>query len=150
MWRSEDEERADAWWEMNDWQTAPSSGWWMTDGFGTEGCWSKSPRRCSEFAECFYKKGAKDQKTRRWQKPREKTAAVRAREEEARIQEGAVLSSFATIEVNQQMKVRLVVPPEVPHDTRICIEDLVDMEIDQSKDDEKRKENSQGSGPKNP
>ena len=29
-------------------------------------------------------------------------------------------------------------PPEVPHDMKICIEDLVDMEIDQLKDDEKK------------
>ena len=33
---------------------------------------------------------------------------------------------------------RIVVPLEVPHDTRICIEDFVDIEIDQLKDDEKK------------
>ena len=44
MWRSEDEEHADAWWNTNDWQTASSSGWWATGGSGTEGCWSKSCR----------------------------------------------------------------------------------------------------------
>ena len=31
----------------------------------------------------------------------------------------------------EQTEETIVVPPEVPHDTRICIEDLVDMEIDQ-------------------
>ena len=70
-----------------------------------------------------------------------------------------MLSSFAsTAETNEQTKVRIVVPPEVPHDTRICIEDLVAMEIDQSKDNEKERktargtqeENIQGSGPENP
>ena len=62
---------------------------------------------------------------------------------------GAALSSFATVEMDAQTKkrqrvispeqteVRIVVPPEVPHDTRICIEDFVDMDIDQLK--EKRK-----------
>ena len=38
----------------------------------------------------------------------------------------------------EQTEVRIVVPPEVPHDMRICIEDLVDTEIDQLKDDEKK------------
>ena len=38
----------------------------------------------------------------------------------------------------EQTGVRIVLPPEVPHDTRICIEELVDMEIDQLKDDEKK------------
>ena len=61
------------------------------------------------------------------------TCAQSKREEGARVQGGAVLSSFATTETNEQMKVGIVVPPEVPHDTRICIEDLVDMEIDQLK-----------------
>ena len=49
-----------------------------------------------------------------------------------------MLSSIATTETNEQKEVRIVVPPEEPHDTRICIEDLVDMEIDQLKDDEKK------------
>ena len=129
-------------------QTASSSGWWMTGESDTEGCWSKSPGRGSEqdrkwtdslkFGERFCVKEAKEQKTRRWQRPREKTAAVRAREEGARIRDGAVLSSFASVETNEQVKVRIVVPVEVAHDTRICIEDLVDMEIDQLKDDEKK------------
>ena len=30
------------------------------------------------------------------------------------------------------MKVKMVVPPEVPHDTRICIEGLVDVDFDES------------------
>ena len=64
MWRPEDEEHADA--------------WWMTSGSGTEGCWTKSPRRGRE-------------------------------------------------------QVRTVVPLEVPRDTRICIEDLADMDIEQSR-----------------
>ena len=45
----------------------------------------------------------------------------------------------------EQTEVRIVLPPEVPHDTRICIEDLVDIErvkkgheVDQLQDDEKK------------
>ena len=72
-------------------------------------------------------------------RPREKTAAVRAREEGARIQGGAVLSSFAKPDkTNEQAEVRIVAPAEVPHDTRICIEDVADMDIHQSKDNEKK------------
>ena len=45
--------------------------------------------------------------------------------------------------MSEQMDVRIVVPPEVPHDTRICIEDLVGTDIDgpdidDLKDDEKK------------
>ena len=124
MWRSEDEEQAD--------------GWWMTGGSGTEGCWTKSPRSghrkwtdSVKFGERFCVKEAKEEKTRRWQRPRGKTVSVKAREEGARVQ---VLSSFAKPgKTNEQTKVRIVVPLEVPHDTRICIEDLVDMKTDQSK-----------------
>ena len=60
--------------------------------------------------------------------------------------------SFATAETNEQMKVRIVVPLEVPHDTRICNEDLSDTDIDESDLDElrdERKGNNQGMGPKN-
>ena len=76
-------------------------------------------------------KGAKEQRTRRWQRPREETVSVRMREEGTRVQGeisagGAAHSSFASVESNGQMKVRTVVPPEVPHDTRICIEDLLE------------------------
>ena len=56
----------------------------------------------------------------------------------------------------EQTEVRIVVPPEVPHDTRICIEDLVHIErekkgheIDQLKDDEK-KEKQPGNGAQEP
>ena len=91
---------------------------------------------------------AKEQRTRRWQRPREKTVSVRAREEGGRVQ-GAVLRSFASTKTNEQMKVRIVVPPEVPHDTRIRIEDLVHMEIDQLKDDE-QKGKQPGSGTQEP
>ena len=35
---------------------------------------------------------------------------------------------------------RIVEPPEAPHDTRICIEDLVDTDIDESDIDELRDE----------
>ena len=49
-----------------------------------------------------------------------------------------MLSSSATAETHEQMKERTVVPLEVPHDTRICIEDLEDMEIDQLRDEEKK------------
>ena len=102
-----------------------------------------------EFGERFCVKEAEEQRVRRLQRPREKSAAVRAREEGARVQ-GAVLSSFALMaETNEQTKVGIVVPREVPHDTRICIEDLVDMEIDRLKDYEE-KENSKGMGAKNP
>ena len=51
MRRPEDEEHADTWWNTNDWQTASSSGWWMTSGSGAEGCWTKSPRRRGETSE---------------------------------------------------------------------------------------------------
>ena len=78
------------------------------------------------------------QRMRRWQRPR--------REEGARDQE-AMHSSSTTVEMNAQTKKRqtvisprpterrIVVPPEVPHDTRICIEDLV---FDESDSDELR------------
>ena len=95
---------------------------------------------------------AKEQRVRRWQRPREETVPVRAREEGARVQGGAVLSSSATVEMNAQTKkrqtvispeqteVRIVVPPELRHDTRICIEDLADTDIDESDIDELRDE----------
>ena len=65
---------------------------------------------------------------------------MKTREEGARIQEGALLSSFATAETNEQTEVRIVEPLEAPHDTRICIEDLVDTDIDESDIDELRDE----------
>ena len=40
----------------------------------------------------------------------------------------------------EQTEVRTVAPPEIPHDTRICIEDLVDTDIDESDIDELRDE----------
>ena len=44
-----------------------------------------------------------------------------------------MLSSFEKPDkTNEQTKVRVVVPPKVPHDTRICID------IDQSKENEKK------------
>ena len=46
-------------------------------------------------------------RTRRWRRPRKKRQTV--------------ISPTPTEQ-------RVVVPPEVPHDTRICIEDLVDIE----------------------
>ena len=128
------------------------------DGFeinSMEGCCSKGPGRgreqgrkyagdSLEFGERLCTKEAKEQRG-----PREETVLVRAREEGARVQGGAVLSSFAMVETHEQTEVRIVLPPEVPHDTRICVEDLVDMEIDQWTG-MKRTENSQGMGPKNP
>ena len=78
------------------------------------------------------------QRMRRWQRPQ--------REEGARDQE-ATHSSSTTFEMNAQTKKRqtvisprpterrIVVPPEVPHDTRICIEDL---DFDESDSDELR------------
>ena len=35
MWRSEDEELADAWLETADWQTTSGSGWWTAGGSGS-------------------------------------------------------------------------------------------------------------------
>ena len=65
--------------------------------------------------------------------------------EEGKLVRGAVLSSFATAETKEQKKVKIVVPPEGPHDARISIEDLVytdadesDMYIHQSKENEKK------------
>ena len=46
-------------------------------------------------------KEAKEQRVRRWQRPRDETVSVRAREEGARVQGGPVLSSFATTEIDQ-------------------------------------------------
>ena len=40
----------------------------------------------------------------------------------------------------EQTEVRTVLPPEVPHDTRICIEDLADTDTDESDSDELRVE----------
>ena len=130
-----------------DWETEES-----VDGFETnsmEGSCSKGPGRgreqgrkyadSLEFGARPYTKEAKEQRVRRWQRHRKETAPVRAREEGARVQGGAVLSSFARPDkTNERTEVRTVVPPEVPHDTRICVEDSVDMEIDQLKDDENK------------
>ena len=133
MWRSEDEEPADAWW-----QTTYGSGWWTTRESGTEECWSKSPKGGRER---FYVREAKEEKTRRWQRPREEGARVQ------------VLSSFAKPDkTNEQTEVRIVVPAEVPRDVTISIDDLADadesdIEIDQSKDNEKKVKQP---GPKNP
>ena len=48
-------------------------------------------------------------------------------------------SSFAD-KTKEQKKVGVVAPAEVPHDTRICIEDLVDTDFDESDVDELRAE----------
>ena len=40
----------------------------------------------------------------------------------------------------EQTKVRIVAPPEVPYDTRICIENLVDTDSDELEIDELREE----------
>ena len=55
---------------------------------------------------------------------------------------GQVMTSAP--ETNEQTKLRIVVPLEVPHDTRICIEEIVD--IDELRSERKQ----QGMGPKNP
>ena len=61
----------------------------------------------------------------------EETTPVRKKEEVARSR-GAMPSSFAkSTKTNEQTKVKIRVPPEVPHDTRICIEDLVDTDVDE-------------------
>ena len=62
----------------------------------------------------------KEQMVRKWQRPREKRH---------------------TVIRTEQREVRIVVPPEVPHETRICIEDIErekEHEIDQSEYDEKQ------------
>ena len=87
----------------------------------TEGCDNKGPRR------------GKEQRVRRWQRPREETTPVKTREEGARAR-GRVRGRTAIRP--EETKQRIVVPPEVPHDTRICVEDLVD--IDESDVDQLR------------
>ena len=137
-------EHVDGLWKTSDWQTGTGPGWrttandwtpWESEepvgGFeinGTERCWSKTPRRGTE------------QRVRRWQRPR--------REEGARDQE-ATHSSSATVEMNAQTKKRqtviiptpteqrVMVPPEIPHDTRTCAENL---HFDESDSDELREE----------
>ena len=90
-------------------------------------------------------KEAEEEKTRRWQRPRQEAVAVARRDKERTREEGAlqgaVLCSFAkSTKTNEQKKVRFVVPPEVPHDARISIEDLVYTDIDESDVDELRDE----------
>ena len=84
-YREQDEQYVYGWWKTTDWQAGSSSGWWMTAndqthweteepvcGFeinSTEGCCSKGTRR------------GKEQRVRRWQRPRKETVSVRAREE---------------------------------------------------------------------
>ena len=153
------------WWmtanDQTPWETEEPIGGFEINS--TEGCCSKGPRRgreqdrkrtdSLESGERFYVKEAKEQRTRRWQnKPRLRAESAWQREEGARVQGeissgGAVLSSSATVEMNAQTKkrqtvispeqtdVRIVLPPEVSHDTRICIEDLVDIEIDQMREE---------------
>ena len=48
-----------------------------------------------------------------------------------------------------QMDVRIVVPPEVPHDSRICIEYLVGTDIDESDTDELKDDEKIGKQPGN-
>ena len=101
----------------------------------------------------------KEQRVRKWQRPREETESVRTREEGAQVQGeissgGVAHSSSATVEMNAQTKkrqtmispeqteVRIVVPSEVPHDMRICIEDLVDTDIDDSREEREVQEES--------
>ena len=43
----------------------------------------------------------------------------------------AQIKKRQTVISPEQTEVRTVVPPEVPHDTRICVEVLVDKEIKQ-------------------
>ena len=57
-----------------------------------------------ELGERFHTKEAKEERVRRWQRPREETISVRAREEGTRVQGGAVLSSFAATDTNGQFK----------------------------------------------
>ena len=135
-------EQVEGWWTATDWQ---SSGQWMSandetawepeepaGGFeinGTERCWSRG----------------KERRVRRWQRPREEKP-VKEREEGARDQEAAHRSS-ATVEMNAQTEKRqtvisptpteqrVMVPPEIPHDTRICIEDFEGSDVDEWRDE---------------
>ena len=146
--RVQGDEHADGWWKANKWQS--SRLWKSANGEtaweepiggileigGIEGCDSKSLRRGTE------------QRMRRWQRPR--------REEGARDQEATHCSS-TTVKMNAQIKKRqpvirstpterrIVVPPEVPHDTRICTEDLDFDESDSDREmqDEVRRWNVQ-------
>ena len=82
-----------------------------------------------------------EQKTREWQRPRARTPAQQRTKEEGARSRRAVLSSFAkSTKTNEQKKVRVVVPAEVPHDMRKCIEDLVDTNFDESDVEELRAE----------
>ena len=74
---------------------------------------------------------------------------MKTREEGARDQEAAH-SSSSTVEMSAQTKKRqtvisttpteqrVMVPPEIPHDTRVCIEDIVNTDFDESDNDELR------------
>ena len=86
-----------------------------------------------KFGEGLYVKEAKEKRVRRWQRPREETVSVRTREEGARVQGGAVLSSFATTETNEQLK-----------------DDEKKGKQPGIGDPRTQEENSQGSGPQNP
>ena len=109
---------------------------------GTERCWSKSPGR------------GKEQRVRRWQRPREETTPVKEIERERR--RGTRPRSSAQFICDSRdertdkektnsdqptpIEQRVMVPPEIPHDTRICIEDLVDPDFEESDVDEWRDE----------
>ena len=70
---------------------------------------------------------------------REQVQEVLQRKKEGARNRRAVLSSFAkSTKTNEQKKVRVVVPAEVPHDTRICVEDLVNTDFDESDVDEQK------------
>ena len=143
MWRSEDEDHSDAWWT-----TASSSGWWTRYGSSsTEGRWTKSPGRgykkwtdTVKVGESFNTKEAKAAAVAR--RGTEKasatvaTMATRKQVQEAlqRKKQGtrsrrAMPSSVAkSTKTNEQKKVRFMVPPEVPRDARISIEDLANFD----------------------
>jgi len=98
----------------------------MRYGSGTEGCWTKSPRRCYrrwtdsvELGERFFMKEAKYLEEQKRQRARwwpRKEAVLQRTKEGARCR-GAMPSSFANPDkTNEPKKVRFVVPPEVPHD----------------------------------
>ena len=107
-YREQDEEHVDGrWMTANDqtpWETEDPKGGFEISS--TEGGWSKGPRWC------------KEQRMRRWQRPREETVSVRTRDEGTRvlgeISSGrAAHSSSATVEMNAQTKKRhAVISPE--------------------------------------
>ena len=142
-WTWKGDEQANGWWKANTWQ---SSGQWMSANGETawepeeKNWWNFLRSTASKDATARAPEGDTEQRVRWWQRPR--------REERARDQE-VTYSSPTTVEMGAQTKKRqtvisptpterrVVVLPEIPHDTRTCIEDL---DFDESDSDELREE----------